>query len=234
MKEWRFHVFIINECSDRILEEIVKEYEGLAVANIGDARGRFGCMSWIIKPLHPDMRICGPALTVQTYRADNLAIHVALDMARPGDVLVVDAGAIPDTGLWGGLMNHMAQLKKLGGIIVDGGVRDSRELASGGFPVFARAVSPQGGFKSSPGSVNVPIACGGVPVLPGDLVVGDADGVVVVPSAKAEEILKKTLAVVAKEEELRKRMDGGETLFSLLKLDGVPERLGMLATEKEM
>ncbi len=175
------------------------------------------------------MRLCGPALTVQTYRADNLAIHVALDMARPGDVLVIDAGGITDTGLWGGIMNHMAQLKKLGGTILDGGVRDSQELAGSGFPVFSRAVSPQGGFKASPGSINIPISCGGVPVLPGDLVAGDADGVVVVPSAKTEEILKKTLAVVEKEKELRKRMDNGEILFSLLKLDGIPEKLGMIS-----
>lgn len=220
-------LFLVNSCCDFIPQEIIAGYKKIPVANIGDARGRFGCMSWMIKPMNPDMRICGPALTVQTYRADNLAIHVALKMARPGDVLVIDAGGIYDTGLWGGLMNQMARQKKLGGIILDGGVRDSQELAASDFPVFARAVSPQGGFKASPGSVNVAISCGDVPVLPGDLVVGDADGIVVVPSGKTKEILEKSLAVVEKEKELRERMVKGETLYSLLKLDGVPESLGM-------
>lgn len=176
------------------------------------------------------MRICGPALTVQTYRADNLVIHVALNLARPGDVLVIDAGGICDTGLWGGLMNQMARQKKLGGIVLDGGVRDCQELVASNFPVFARAISPQGGFKASPGSVNVPISCGNVPVLPGDLIVGDADGVVVIPFEKMEEILGKSLDVVRKEKELRERMENGETLYDLLNLSGIPENLGMIVS----
>ena len=220
-------MFLVNPCCDVIPKEIIEGYRNIPVANIGDARGRFGCMSWMIKPMNPDMRLCGPALTVQTYRADNLAIHVALEMARPGDVLVIDAGGIYDTGLWGGLMNQMARQKQLGGIILDGGVRDCQELAASPLPVFARAVSPQGGFKASPGSVNVPVSCGNVPVLPGDLVVGDADGIVVIPSGKAEEILEKSRAVVKKEKEIRERIEKGETLYSLLKLDGVPESVGM-------
>ena len=220
-------MFVVNPCCDVIPKEIIESYRNIPVANIGDARGRFGCMSWMIKPMNPDMRLCGPALTVQTYRADNLAIHVALEMARPGDVLVIDAGGIYDTGLWGGLMNQMARQKKLGGVILDGGVRDCQELAASPLPVFARSVSPQGGFKASPGSVNVPVSCGNVPVLPGDLVVGDADGIVVIPSGKAEEILEKSRAVVNKEREIRERIEKGETLYNLLKLDGVPESVGM-------
>lgn len=223
-------MFIVNPCKNSLPEEITDGFRDIPVANIGDARGRFGCMSWTIKPLNPHMRLCGSALTVQTYRADNLAIHVALDMAREGDVLVVDGGGICDTGLWGGMMNQMAAIKKLGGLIIDGAVRDCQELAAASFPVFARAVSPQGGFKASPGSVNVPVSCGNVPVLPGDLVVGDADGVVVVPAQKAREILQKSLAVMEKEQQLMERMDKGETLFNLLGLDGIPESLGMERT----
>mgnify|MGYP003586861376 CR=1 FL=1 len=211
-------MFIINPCRDLIAPETIRGYEGLAVANVGDARGRFGCMSYRIKPVAQSMRLLGPALTVQTYRADNLTIHVALDMAREGDVLVVDAGAIPDTGLWGALMTKMALRKKLGGIVIDGGVRDCQELAQLGFPVFSSSISPQGGFKASPGSINVPVSCGGVSVSPGDLVAGDADGVVVVPASHAEEILRKTLAVRKKEQELEERMEKGEKLFDLLKL----------------
>ncbi len=211
-------MFIINTCFDRIPPETVLGFKDLSVANIGDARGRFGCMSYRIKPLAPAMRMAGSAFTVQTYRADNLALHVALDMAREGDILVVDAGSIPDTGLWGGLMTRMALCKKLGGIVIDGGVRDSQYLIELGFPVFAGAVSPQGGFKASPGSINVPISCGGVSVSPGDLIAGDADGVVVVPASHVEEILQKAQAIQKKEEELEERIKKGEKLFDLLKL----------------
>ena len=187
-------------------------------------------MSYAIKPLSPSMRIVGCAVTVQTYRADNLLLHVALEMAQEGDVLVVDAGAIPDTGLWGGLMTRMALRKGIGGLIIDGGVRDSQELISLGFPVFARAVSPQGGFKASPGSVNVPVSCGGTAVHPGDLIVADADGVVVA-SADAPDILVKAQAIQAKEAALIEKMDRGETLFSLLGLGESLNRLGLKIPE---
>lgn len=211
-------MFIINPCREFFPTEIVRDFKDIAVANVGDARGRFGCMSHRIKPLASSMRLIGPALTVQTYRADNLALHVALDMAREGDILIVDAGAIPDTGLWGGLMTRMALSKKLGGIVIDGGVRDSQYLIELAFPVFSSAVSPQGGFKASPGSINVPISCGGVSVSPGDLIVGDADGVVVVPASHAEEILHKARTIQIKEAEFEERISKGEKLFDMLKL----------------
>lgn len=211
-------MFVINPCCDPVPSDILEGFRGIGVANIGDARGRFGCMSFKMKPVTPNMRLLGSALTVQTYRADNLTLHVALNMARPGDVLVVDAGSIPDTGLWGGLMTRMAMQKKLGGIVLDGAIRDWQDLAALGFPVFSSAVSPQGGFKVSPGSINIPVSCGGVSVAPGDLVAGDADGVVVVPASRAGEILTKARAVQKKEEELEKRIMNGEALFDLLKL----------------
>ncbi len=211
-------MFVINQCCDRIPAEVVEGWRGIGVANIGDARGRSGCMSHRMKPVTPAMRLLGTALTVQTSRADNLALHVALNMARPGDVLVVDAGGVYDTGVWGSLMTRMAIKKGLGGIVLDGAIRDSQELAGLGFPVFSAAIAPQGGFKASPGSVNVPVSCSGVPVAPGDLVAGDADGVVVVPAARAEEILARARAVQEKERELEERIMNGEALFDLLKL----------------
>ena len=224
-------MYRINRCMRPIAREVIEGFRTIAVPTIGDALGRFGCMSYAIKPLSPSMRTVGCAVTVQTYRADNLLLHVALEMAQEGDVLVVDAGAIPDTGLWGGLMTRMALRKGIGGLIIDGGVRDSQELISLGFPVFARAVSPQGGFKASPGSVNVPVSCGGTAVHPGDLIVADADGVVVVASADAPDILVKAQAVQAKEAALIEKMDRGETLFSLLGLGESVNRLGLKIPE---
>jgi 4-hydroxy-4-methyl-2-oxoglutarate aldolase len=173
------------------------------------------------------MRLAGPALTVQTYRADNLMLHVALELANPGDILVVDACGFPDTGLWGDLMTQMAKKKEIGGIVIDGGVRDSQAIIESGFPVFARAISPMGGFKVSPGSVNIPIACAGISVNPGDVVVGDADGVVIVPRDSARAILAAARKTAEKEYEIAKRIQEGEQLFNILKLDDNLERLGL-------
>jgi 4-hydroxy-4-methyl-2-oxoglutarate aldolase len=218
-------MYRINRRVSPIASEVIEGFREIAVPTIGDAQGRFGCMSYAIKPLSPEMRLVGNAVTVQTYRADNLLLHVALQMACDGDILVVDAGGIHDTGLWGGLMTRMAMHRKLGGLVIDGGVRDSRELVKLGFPVFARAISPQGGFKVSPGSVNIPIACGGTAVHPGDLIAADADGVVVVPSADAPATLAASRAILAKEEDFVARMGRGESLFDLL---GLGESLGKL------
>lgn len=222
----------INDRVNAISPETIRRLGRLPVPVIGDALGRFGCMHSSIKPLSDTMRLAGPALTVQTYRADNLMCHVALEMAHPGDILVVDACAFRETGLWGSLMTAMARKKSLGGLVVDGGVRDKLEIVEMGFPVFAAGVSPMGGFKDSPGSVNVPVACGGVSVSPGDVVVGDADGVVVVPAAMAEAVAEAAENVVRKEETLARKIQDGESLFDLLGLPAVVERLKLPSFER--
>lgn len=218
-------MYRINDRSTIVPAETIRRLGRLPVPVIGDALGRFGCMHSSIKPLSDAMRFAGPALTVQTYRADNLMCHVALEMAHPGDVLVVDACGFRETGLWGALMTTMAMKKSLGGLVVDGGVRDKLEIVEMGFPVFAAGISPMGGFKDSPGSVNVPIACGGVSVSPGDVVVGDADGVVIVPAALAESVASAAEGTAAKEGDLARRIGEGESLFDLLGLPAVVERL---------
>jgi 4-hydroxy-4-methyl-2-oxoglutarate aldolase len=207
--------------------KVIQGFRELSVPLVGDTLGRYGCLYSAIKPLSDDMRLVGPALTVQTYRADNLMIHVALQLAKPGDVLVVDACGFPDTGLWGDLMTRMAMKIGINGIVVDGGVRDKKSIIESGFAVFARAISPMGGFKSSPGSVNVPIACAGVTVNPGDIVVGDADGVVIVPRASAAETLVAARKTAEKEMEIGRRIQQGETLFNILGLTESLKRLGL-------
>jgi 4-hydroxy-4-methyl-2-oxoglutarate aldolase len=207
--------------------EVIKGLGRLNVTLIGDALGRYGCLYSVIKPLSNTMRLAGQALTVQTYRADNLMLHVAIELANPGDILVVDACGFPDTGLWGSLMTQMAKKKRIGGIVVDGGVRDTQAIIESGFPVFARAISPMGGFKASPGSINVPIACAGVSVNPGDIVVGDADGVVIVPKNLARAVLETARKIAEKEREIMKRIQKGETLFKIFRLDENIDRLGL-------
>jgi len=170
--------------------DVVRRLGAFPVAIIGDGLGRRAIMDAGIKPLDPRPTMAGPAVTVEVPPADNLMIHAALQVARQGDVVVVNAQGDLGYGLWGELMTQIAMRKKLAGLVIDGAVRDGRELSTIGFPVFARGVNPTGGGKDGPGQVNLPIACAGVPVMPGDIVVGDADGVIVVPAAQAEAAIR--------------------------------------------
>lgn len=205
---------------------LVRAFSAFGVAQIADSMGRYGAMRPEIRPLSRGIKLCGPALTVQTFRCDNLLLHAALEMARAGDVLVCDAGGVPGGG-WGGLMTFMALKKGLGGIVTDGAVRDSAELIESGFPVYSAFVSPLGTFKESPGSVNIPISCGGVAVSPGDIIVGDDDGVAVIPLSRAEEVLEKCRATLQKERDILAGIEAGKSLFSLFGLDKKLAALGL-------
>ncbi len=170
--------------------DAVRRLGQFPVAIIGDGLGRRAIMDAGIKPLDASLTMIGTAVTVEVHPADNLMIHVALRVAREGDVLVINAHGDLGHGIWGELTTQMAIRKKLAGIVIDGAIRDGRELSTIGFPVFTRGVNPTGGGKDGPGQVNLPISCGGVPVMPGDVVVGDADGVIVVPAAQVEEAIR--------------------------------------------
>lgn len=201
--------------------DVVAGLGQLSPSVISDSMGRYGCMQASIKPVSASFKIAGPAFTVQTFRADNLMCHLAIKLAKPGDVLVIDANGVPDAALWGELMSIMAQVKGIAGVVIDGAVRDPAEVVEMGFPVFTRAITPMGGFKVSPGSINVPIACGGVSVNPGDVIVGDASGVVVVPRDQAVEVLAVSEKTEAKEEALRKELASGTLLYDKLNLQRV-------------
>ncbi len=144
--------------------------------------------------------MAGTALTVRTRPGDNLVVHKALDLAQPGDVLVIDARGETENAILGELMCSYAVTRSIAGIVVDGAIRDSAALSRGILPVFARGVSHLGPYKSGPGEVYGPVQVGGMTVHDGDLVVGDGDGVVVVPRARAETVLKAAEAIVAKED----------------------------------
>lgn len=197
---------------------IVESLSMFSTPLLSDAMGRYNCMDSGIKPACPGMKLCGPALTVNTYMADNLLIHLAIKLARPGDILVVSTGGC-EAGYWGELMALSAKVHGIGGLVIDGGVRDSEQLCEMGFPVFSRWITPRGTFKLDPGSVNVDISCGGVAVSPGDIIIGDADGVVVVPAVKAAEVLERAGQAETKEAEIRKRILDREYIFDILNLD---------------
>jgi 4-hydroxy-4-methyl-2-oxoglutarate aldolase len=207
---------------------LVKGFQGIPTGVVSDAMGRCNSMAAAIKPVWAGARVLGPALTVRTFPADNLMIHKAVTLAKPGDVVVVNAGGYEDTAVFGDLLGCSMQVHGLAGIVVDGAVRDVEGLAAIGFPTFARAVLPMGPFKDSPGAINLPISCGGIAVRPGDIILGDADGVIVIPQEHAGEILAKSQASVGKEQQLRERIKQGELLYDILKLGDVLKGLGVV------
>lgn len=166
--------------------ELLRRIAQAPAANLDDAMNRLFAMDSGIRPLngHP---LCGPAVTVRVPDGDNLFIHIAMDMVSEGDVLVVKGGSVSDRALLGELMLHYLIPKKIGGVVIDGYIRDL-DFIQGQcpFPVYARGSSPNGPYKNGPGEINHPIACGGMVVNPGDVLLGDPDGVVVIPRTDLE------------------------------------------------
>jgi 4-hydroxy-4-methyl-2-oxoglutarate aldolase len=188
---------------------------------LSDALGRYGAMAGGIQPVGAGMTVLGPAVTVRTYPADNLMIHLSLKIARPGDVIIVDADGFSDTAVLGDLVTACAARQGIAGIVLDGAIRDLAGLRAAGWPVFARGAVPSGPLKSGPGSINVPIACGGLVVHPGDIIVGDDDGVVVVPQRDWQRVAAAAQTIADKEASLRRRIADGEILWDIFDLDKV-------------
>jgi regulator of RNase E activity RraA len=206
--------------------ELIAAFREIPVAVVGDCVGRsIGTVG--LRAYHGDLRtvLCGPALTVRVRPGDNLMIHKAIFMAEPGDVLVVDGGGDLTQALVGGLMRTTAIARRLGGFVLDGGVRDIVEWAEGGMPIFARGHTHRGPSKDGPGEINVPIACAGLAVNPGDLVLGDADGVIAIPAADLPDLLPVVRAHLAKEaktRELNQRGADPERFNAILRAKGLP------------
>jgi len=189
---------------DRPARDTVEGFRAVPAPVASDVMGKnTRTMDSGIKPVEGSMAATGTAVTVDAQSGDNLVLHKALSMAEPGDVLVVDANAYPEAGIWGELMSVTATEFDLAGTVVDGAVRDVRDVGDLGYPVFSRHVSPKGSTKHHAGSVNVPVSCGGIVVEPGDVVVGDADGVAVVPADRADEVLKECEAKLDREQSAR-------------------------------
>lgn len=182
---------------DRPAPHVIKAYAALATTELSDVIDLSCVMRYAIHPLWPDMpRIAGPAFTVKTGRHDNLMFHASIYLAQSGDVIVVEAGD-DEMAVAGGNVCAIAQRRGVAGLVVDGVVRDVGESRQNRFPVFGRGKSPIPAKRVGEGGMNVPISCGGVTVLPGDVVVADEEGIVVVPRARAEDVLAKAQAKVA-------------------------------------
>ena len=170
--------------------ELIEKFRGLPSSNINDEMNRLYCMHDYIRLQNPDTakQLLGVAVTVKVPTGDNLFFHQALDMAQPGDIIVVDGGSCNNRSLAGEIMMRFAQTKGLAGIVVDGCLRDSDGIKKLTMPVYCKGITPQGPYKNGPGEVNAPVACGGQVVFPGDILVGDMDGVVVIRRQDAEEV----------------------------------------------
>jgi regulator of RNase E activity RraA len=175
---------------ERVSPQLVEAAAKFQAAILADVAGRRGTLHGRVKPLSSRMKVAGPAITVEVRQGDNLAIHAALAVAKPGDVIVVDGKGDVSCALIGEIMATQAKISGIAGIVIDAAVRDAHEIASGDFPVFSAGLNPCGPTKSVAGLVNHPISAGGTAVNPGDLVVGDADGVVVIPRADVARIVE--------------------------------------------
>ncbi|UOB06130.1 RraA family protein [[Acidovorax] ebreus] len=184
---------------------LARQFLDVPVANVSDCMSRMTAGGARLRPMHGSGRMAGPALTVKTRPGDNLMVHKALQLAVPGDVIVVDAGGDLTNAIIGEIMVGDAVLRRLGGIVINGAIRDAGALRAGDFPVFAAGVTHRGPYKDGPGEINVPIAIDGMVIEPGDLVIGDDDGLLCVPCAEAANLL----AAAQAKQEVEARMVAG-------------------------
>ena len=189
----------------------------LESATLHEAAGKIGALPSGIKPIASGMRLEGPAFTVSSPAANNLWLHKAIAVASAGDVLVVEVGGHYEAGYWGEIMTVAAQARGVVGLVIDGCVRDAEQITALGFPICSRGLCIRGTGKSTtpPGSLNEPIDIGDVTISPGDLIVGDGDGVVAIPSDRVEEVLEKSRRRLDKEAAVMERLRKGETTLDI-------------------
>lgn len=201
----------------RLSPELVAAAAALPTATLHEAAKKIGAFPSVIKPVAPQFKFAGSALTVHSPGGDNLWIHRALEVAQAGDVLVVYTSGVYEHGYWGEIMTTMAKVRGLAGLVIDGCVRDGVLLGEIGFPVFARGLCIQGTGKDfgATGWINHPVRMGQVTVQAGDLVVGDADGVVAIPQARAAEVIAAGQQREAEEAAILKRLEAGETTMKV-------------------
>ncbi|WP_328477738.1 4-carboxy-4-hydroxy-2-oxoadipate aldolase/oxaloacetate decarboxylase [Actinoplanes sp. NBC_00393] len=223
---------VIVRTSKRVPEQVLKGLAEAGASTVHEADGRRGAVSPDLRPIQAGARIAGSAVTVSCHPGDNLMIHAAVEQVRPGDVVVITTTSPSTDGMLGDLLATSLRARGAIGVILDAGVRDVAELRAMGFPVWSRAVSTQGTVKASPGSVNVPIVAGGQVIHPGDAIVADDDGVVVVPHARVAEVLEAARARTANEDAKRQRLAAGELGLDMYRLRPLLEELGVVYVDE--
>lgn len=200
----------------RVSPEQISQAAAFQAAILADVNGRAGALHGRVTALAPKMKVAGPAFTVDVRPGDNLMIHAAIALAQPGDVLVVDGKGDQTAALMGALMMNACKVRHLAGVVIDGAVRDREELEALGLPVFSVGTNPNGPTKNVAGSVGGAISCGGVAVNAGDLVIGDADGVVVIEREKVDNLLALAARKVEDEAARMRQIQSGNTAATWL------------------
>ncbi|MFM2326005.1 MAG: hypothetical protein RIR31_207 [Bacteroidota bacterium] len=195
--------------------DFIKQLSQFSAATIHEALGKIGNLPSAIKPIHSKMKVCGPAYTVKTMPRDNILLHRAYAYAKPGDVIIANCSGFYEAGYWGDLMSLGAKTKGINGLVIDGCVRDADDIEAMDFNVFSRGLCIVGTSNHGDGFLNEPIVIGDVLINPGDIIIGDRDGVVAVPQNRIAEVIEKAIAREAKEENVRKQLREGKTSIEI-------------------
>ena len=212
----------------KLKNKLVEELLRLPTGNVADNNNSVphqGVMDSAIKPIDPASRMVGRAVTVRCQPGDNLALHQGIYAAQAGDILVFDCHGYDQAGHFGDIMALACKVRGIAGVVIDGSCRDAEDIKALGLPVFVRGFNPSGTVKASLGQVNVPVICGGVTVRPGDMIVGDCDGVVVVPQETEDEVFEKAKAKFEKEIHIVEQLKQGKTTLEIYGFDKLIERL---------
>jgi len=211
----------------RVPQAMIDAYAPLESATVYEAAGPAGAMDHTVRPIAWGQRACGSALTVRCHPGDNLMLHAAIAIAQPGDIIVADVGGLQDAGYWGEITTVAAQARGVAGLVIGGGIRDRAAIAARGFPIWSTGICMRATVKRTAGDMNVPVVVGGVTVHPGDLVLADDDGVVVVAQVALEEVLEKAKAREAKEAGVMELLKQGQLTLDLLGFRATLEELGV-------
>jgi len=218
------HVFRQME---RPNSEVVNNLSKYGTAIIYEAMGRKGALESFIKPIGMGMKCCGVALTVYNHAGDNLMLHKAIEVAERGDVIIAVTGGYTEAGIWGEIMTTAAQTKGIVGLVTDGSIRDSEAIRRLAFPTFCKGISIKGSAKEIIGTINKTIICAGIIINPGDIIIGDDDGVVVVPKEIGADIVLKCKQREKKEAVIMKQLKLGKTTLEIYNLDEILKKKGI-------